>query len=114
MPIYVILLSSQDEQIKSRATQPMYLRTDFQTFDYATLGAKFDVIHITPPLEEYQRKASGVTFPWEPWDWEDIMALKLEEISAQRSFVFLWSGSNEGMDMGRCGLYEYDCGLDVG
>lgn len=29
------------------------------------------------------------------------MALKLEDVMAQRAFVFLWSGSSEGLDIGR-------------
>ena len=29
------------------------------------------------------------------------MNLKIEDISAQRSFVFLWCGSYEGLDLGR-------------
>lgn len=91
-------------QIKARATQPMYLKCDLRTFDLTTLGTKFDVIHLTPPLEEYQRRASGITFPWQPWDWEDLMALKIEEVAAQRAFVFLWSGSSEGLSIGGCGL----------
>lgn len=92
----------QDLQVKVRATQPMYLKTDLRTFDFNTLGTKFDVVLITPPLEEYQRKASGITFPWQPWDWDDILALKLEDVVAQRAFVFLWSGSSasEGLDIG--------------
>ena len=91
----------QDAQIKSRATQPMYLKCDIKPFDLLSLGTKFDVIHITPPLEEYQRRASGITFTWTPWDWEDIMSLKIEDVAAQRSFVFVWCGSGEGLDLGR-------------
>ena len=81
----------------------MYLKANPATFDLTSLGTKFDVVHITPPLEEYQRRASGLAFPWTPWDWEDIMALKLEDVMAQRAFVFLWSGSSEGLDIGMYG-----------
>ena len=62
----------QDQQIKQGATQPMYLQTDLKTFDFSTLGVKFDVILLEPPLEEYQRRASGVTFSWSPWEWEEV------------------------------------------
>jgi len=84
-----------------RATQPMYLKADLRTFDLSSLGSKFDVVLVTPPLEEYQRRASGTVFSWQPWEWEEIMGLKIEEVLAQRSFVFLWSGSSEGLDIGR-------------
>ena len=30
-----------------------------------------------------------------------IMSLKIEDVAAQRSFVFLWCGSCEGLDLGR-------------
>ena len=30
-----------------------------------------------------------------------IMNLKLEDVGAQRSFIFLWCGSCEGLDLGR-------------
>lgn len=30
-----------------------------------------------------------------------IMKLEIEEIAAPRSFVFLWCGSGEGLDLGR-------------
>ena len=44
-------------------------------------------------LEEYQRQASNVTFTWLPWEWEEVMNLKLEDVSAQGSFVLLWCGA---------------------
>ena len=50
----------------------MYLQTDIKSFDLSSLGVKYDVILIDPPLEEYHRKASGVNFGWEPWDWEEV------------------------------------------
>ena len=50
----------------------MYLQSDTKTFDFSSLGVKFDVILLEPPLEEYQRRASGVTFSWSPWDWEEV------------------------------------------
>ncbi len=80
---------TQDKQIRDRATAPMYLNCDLKTFDFSTLGSKFDVIHVTPPLEEYQRRASAVVFPWKPWEWEEIMALKIEDIAAQRYKITL-------------------------
>lgn len=45
------LIRLKDELIKESATPPMYLQTDLKTFDLKTLGAKFDVILIEPPLE---------------------------------------------------------------
>lgn len=45
------LIRLKDELIKETATPPMYLQTDLKTFDLKTMGAKFDVILIEPPLE---------------------------------------------------------------
>ncbi|CAI8048523.1 N6-adenosine-methyltransferase non-catalytic subunit, partial [Geodia barretti] len=95
------LMRLKDGQIKQGAAQPMYLQTDLKSFDLSGLGVKFDVMLVEPPLEEYQRRASGVNFSWSPWEWEEIMSLKLEDFGAQRSFLFLWCGSCEGLDLGR-------------
>ena len=96
------LIRLKDEQIRRGAYPPVYLKVDdLATFDLTSLGAKFDVILIEPPLEEYQRRASGINFSWQPWDFEDIMNLKIEEIASPRSFVFIWCGSCEGLDLGR-------------
>ena len=50
----------------------MYLQTDLKSFDFSSLGVKFDVLLLEPPLEEYQRRASGVNFSWSPWEWEEV------------------------------------------
>ena len=50
----------------------MYLKCDLKTFDLSSLGSKFDVVLIEPPLEEYQRRASGINFTWMPWEWEEV------------------------------------------
>lgn len=66
------LIRLKDGQIARRATQPMYLKCDLKSFDLSSLGSKFDVILIEPPLEEYQRRASGINFTWMPWEWEEV------------------------------------------
>ena len=38
--------------VENRATPPTYLKVDLRTFDLKSLGTKFDVILIDPPLEE--------------------------------------------------------------
>ncbi|XP_003389688.1 PREDICTED: methyltransferase-like protein 14 homolog [Amphimedon queenslandica] len=95
------LIRLKDKQIKDGAIPPVYYKVDLSSFDLTSLDAKFDVILIDPPLEEYQRRTTGITYPWQPWDFEEIMNLKIEDVSAPRSFVFLWCGSCEGLDLGR-------------
>ncbi|EDO26880.1 predicted protein, partial [Nematostella vectensis] len=90
-----------DDLIAKRATPPMYLRCDLETFALHDLDNKFDVILVDPPLEEYQRRHAGVSFNFKPWTWDDIMKLDIEEVAAQRSFIFLWCGSHEGLTEGR-------------
>lgn len=34
------------------------------------------------------------------------MKLSIEEVAAQRSFIFLWCGSHEGLDEGRKVYFE--------
>ncbi|XP_073232777.1 N(6)-adenosine-methyltransferase non-catalytic subunit METTL14-like [Porites lutea] len=95
------LIRLKDEIIAERATPPMYLDCDLHLFDLDELECKFDVVYIDPPLEEYQRRASGTTFNWKPWTWDEIMKLEVEKVAAQRSFLFLWCGSHEGLNEGR-------------
>jgi hypothetical protein len=38
--------------VENRATPPTYLKADLRTFDLKSLGTKFDVILIDPPLQE--------------------------------------------------------------
>ena len=49
-----------------------YLQCDLDMFDLDDLECKFDVVYIDPPLEEYQRRASGTTFNWKPWTWDEV------------------------------------------
>lgn len=99
------LIRLKDELIAETATPPMYLQADLKTLDLKSLGTKFDVILIEPPLEEYARGGAGVAVsgvaPRTFWSWDEILSLDIGEVSAHRSFVFLWCGSSEGLDLGR-------------
>ncbi|XP_067298867.1 N6-adenosine-methyltransferase non-catalytic subunit isoform X2 [Pseudorasbora parva] len=100
------LIRLKDELISATNTPPMYLQADPDTFDLRDLKCKFDVILIEPPLEEYYRE-SGIIANERFWNWDDIMKLDIEEISSIRSFVFLWCGSGEGLDLGRMCLRKW-------
>uniref|UniRef100_A0A3P8VPF6 N(6)-adenosine-methyltransferase non-catalytic subunit METTL14 n=1 Tax=Cynoglossus semilaevis TaxID=244447 RepID=A0A3P8VPF6_CYNSE len=100
------LIRLKDELISTTNTPPMYLQADPEHFDLQDLKCKFDVILLEPPLEEYYRE-SGISHTERCWTWDDIMRLEIEEISALRSFVFLWCGSGEGLDLGRMCLRKW-------
>uniref|UniRef100_A0A8C9YYK8 N(6)-adenosine-methyltransferase non-catalytic subunit METTL14 n=1 Tax=Sander lucioperca TaxID=283035 RepID=A0A8C9YYK8_SANLU len=100
------LIRLKDELISTTNTPPMYLQADPEHFDLQDLKCKFDVILLEPPLEEYYRE-SGISHTERFWTWDDIMKLEIEEISAPRSFVFLWCGSGEGLDLGRMCLRKW-------
>lgn len=94
------LIRLKDELITRTATPPMYLKCDLrQTGQLRELNCKFDVILIDPPLDEYQR-TQGVT-KTKFWSWDSLMHLPIEDIAAPRSFIFLWCGSSDGLDLGR-------------
>uniref|UniRef100_A0A6B2EDV5 N(6)-adenosine-methyltransferase non-catalytic subunit METTL14 n=1 Tax=Phlebotomus kandelakii TaxID=1109342 RepID=A0A6B2EDV5_9DIPT len=97
------LIRLKDELIAETASPPMYLQADMKTLDLKTLGTKYDVILIEPPLEEYAKGGAGVASGASRafWSWEEILDLEIGELAAHRSFVFLWCGSSEGLDMGR-------------
>ncbi|XP_027030205.1 N6-adenosine-methyltransferase non-catalytic subunit [Tachysurus fulvidraco] len=100
------LIRLKDELISTTNTPPMYLQADPENFDLRDLKCKFDVILLEPPLEEYYRE-SGIIASERFWTWDDIMKLEIDEISALRSFVFLWCGSGEGLDLGRMCLRKW-------
>lgn len=87
------------------ASPPMYLKCDLRKFDLNDLKSKFDVILIDPPLEEYKR-TNGVTNV-DFYSWDDVLKLKIDDISAPRSFIFLWCGSSDGLDHGRTCLRKW-------
>nr|QNH91358.1 METTL14 [Bemisia tabaci] len=93
------LIKLKDDLIATTTTPPMFLKCDLHNFNLNDLQSKFDVILIEPPLEEYQRTSGISNLPF--WTWEQIMQLDIGEVAAARSFVFLWCGSSEGLDMGR-------------
>ncbi|CAH1794747.1 unnamed protein product [Owenia fusiformis] len=93
------LIRLKDELIATTNTPPMYLKCDLQNFDLQDLDARFDVIHIDPPLEEYARTNGAIYDKY--WSWEEIMGLEIEKIAAQRSFIWIWCGHGEGLDWGR-------------
>lgn len=99
------LIRLKDELIAQTATPPMYLKCDLSTYDLKNLNSKFDVILIEPPLEEYQKTLGATNMQF--WSWDRIMNLDVGEIAAQRSFVFLWCGSSDGLDMGRVCLRKW-------
>ncbi|GBP49494.1 Methyltransferase-like protein 14 homolog [Eumeta japonica] len=82
------LIKLKDELIGQTATPPMYLKCDLKTMDLKQMGSKFDVILVEPPL------GAG-------WRWQDVLALDVHVLAQPRSFIFLWCGSSEGLDMGR-------------
>uniref|UniRef100_G3Q1P8 N(6)-adenosine-methyltransferase non-catalytic subunit METTL14 n=1 Tax=Gasterosteus aculeatus aculeatus TaxID=481459 RepID=G3Q1P8_GASAC len=100
------LIRLKDELISTTNTPPMYLQADPMHFDLQDLKCEFDVILLEPPLEEYYRE-SGISHTERFWTWDDIMKLEIEEISSLRSFVFLWCGSGEGLDLGRMCLRKW-------
>lgn len=93
------LIRLKDDLIRDTATPPMYLKCDLQSLDFRSLKCKFDVILVEPPLEEYQRTCGVAHTKF--WSWEEIMRLEIEEVAASRSFLFLWCGSSDGLDLGR-------------
>ena len=79
--------------IKSKLTNAN--STDFNLMEI--IGCEFDVILVEPPLHEYQ---NGVHFD-KCFTWDEIKAIDIGSIAAQRSFIFLWCGNGDGLDKGR-------------
>ena len=99
------LIRLKDDIIHKSNIPPMYLSTDLVDFELAEMNAQFDVILIEPPLPEYQRTTGAVFDKY--WTWDEIMALDIESIAAQRCFIWLWVGSSDGLDKGREVIYGF-------
>ncbi|CAG8569675.1 27899_t:CDS:2 [Dentiscutata erythropus] len=82
------LTKMKDTLVANMATPATYLKADLRTFDLKSLGVKFDVILIDPPLEEKSPLIAGTN----PDYWN---------VAANPSFIFIWSGDSEGLDRGR-------------
>lgn len=108
------LIKMKNDVIRKRATPPMHIKADLKTFDLSSLG-KFDVILVDPPWTEYARRASGLStdtikqngIDLTPWTFDEIINLKVETLADNPSFLFLWVGSYEGLDLGRIILKKW-------
>ncbi|KAJ3181220.1 hypothetical protein HDU87_001349 [Geranomyces variabilis] len=90
------------------ATPPMYLHANLREAPLGTLlnGMRFDVILVDPPLKEYTVTSSPD--PVRPfWTWEEIANLRIEDVAATPSFIFVWVGNQEGLDRGRELLHKW-------
>jgi mRNA (2'-O-methyladenosine-N6-)-methyltransferase len=70
-----------------------YLQCNFEAFDLRELECKFDVILVDPPLEEYQRRGSGISHNWRPWAWDEVYRNSIYNrinIFAINFTFFLW------------------------
>ena len=98
------LIKIKDQIIKKRQTPPQYIKADLKTFDLTTLG-KFDVILMDPPWEEYSRRSHGYSIEssekMTPWSFQEIAALNIEALAELPSFLFLWVGESENLEVGR-------------
>jgi len=107
------LLERKAALLRARATPPAYLRCDLRSFQLstATLGTRFDVILVDPPWDEYARRAAAAGGSGgeddESWSWEEVRALRVEDVADTPSFVFLWCGSREGTTHGRACLAKW-------
>lgn len=87
----------------SRLHDPLHIKADLRTLDlWSALQTQFETIIIDPPWYEYYARVGGFppaceaehnesVAPW--WSFEDIRSLRIEEISANPGFCFIWCGS---------------------
>ncbi|CAH1763431.1 13988_t:CDS:2 [Entrophospora sp. SA101] len=96
------LTKMKNALVTNRATPPTYLKADLRTFDFKSLGTKFDVILIDPPLEEYCRRSPLIAGNNPDYlTYYELANLKIEDAAANPSFIFIWSGDSDGLDRGR-------------
>jgi mRNA (2'-O-methyladenosine-N6-)-methyltransferase len=94
------LIKLKDDLIRKRSHPAAYIRADLKDFDFRNLS-KFDVILMDPPWEEYVRRVENYQVMQEqPWLYEEIANIPIEDLADTPSFIFLWVGS-ENLDAGR-------------
>uniref|UniRef100_UPI00358EA4E3 N6-adenosine-methyltransferase non-catalytic subunit n=1 Tax=Myxine glutinosa TaxID=7769 RepID=UPI00358EA4E3 len=99
------LIRLKDEFIAWTNTPPMYLQADLSCFPLRSLGPQFDVVLVEPPTGDPNQGPAPAGA--RAWSWSEIMELEIEEITEQRSFVFLWCGSTDDLDEGRQCLWKW-------
>ena len=106
------LIRLKDELVEKTASPAMYLKCDLRTIDLKTeIGGRFDVLLIDPPFDAELNSSSlssSITSSMSTseysspyYSWNDVLCLPIEEIAAQRSFVFLWIDESQGLNFGR-------------
>jgi len=97
------LILLKNELIEQYHTPPYYLNVDLKNFDLKQLQSKFDVILVDPPWEEYMRRCPGaiVEENLQPWTFQELCNLNVQDVADEPSFLFLWVGSCEGLNQGR-------------
>jgi mRNA (2'-O-methyladenosine-N6-)-methyltransferase len=100
------LVQRKERLVEQRATPAMALCCDLRTFDLGSLGTRFDVLYIDPPWEEYAMRRGS---RWAAsWSFDEIRALRVDQIAESPSFVFLWCGTGcDGLEKGRALLKKW-------
>lgn len=98
------MIKIKDQIIKKRQTPPKYIKAELKTFDLTQLG-KFDVVLMDPPWEEYSRRSHGYSIESSekmiPWTFQEIASINIEALADIPSFLFLWVGGSENLEIGR-------------
>ncbi len=103
------LLQLKRALLERRRAPALSLRCDLRSFELGSLGTRFDAILIDPPWEEYVRRCAALPDPHERafWSPEDMLNLRIGDVAAPQSFVWLWVGAAEGLDLGRAMLRKW-------
>eukprot|EP00123_Amoebidium_parasiticum_P021334 comp65571_c0_seq1/m.48001 comp65571_c0_seq1/g.48001 ORF comp65571_c0_seq1/g.48001 comp65571_c0_seq1/m.48001 type:complete len:402 (-) comp65571_c0_seq1:75-1280(-) len=104
-PKYRRLVKAKEKMVADTAPPAMFLHCDLHTFDLTSLGAKFDVAIIEPPLPEHGAQAPGLVN--DTWDWAEVGNLPISQIMDTQSVIFLWVGCSEGLEEGRLLLMQW-------
>ncbi|KAJ1972437.1 N6-adenosine-methyltransferase subunit mettl14 [Dimargaris xerosporica] len=98
------LVRRKADIIQHTATPPMQLRADLHTLDLTLLGRHFfDVIVVDPDWSHIDDDSSDTMGGAESqrWTFNQLADLRIPDIAASPSFVFLWAGNGRGLDLGR-------------
>ncbi|CCF73414.1 MT-A70 [Babesia microti strain RI] len=84
------LMKLKSEIIQARATPPMYIKANLRTFNWDSLGVRFDVILINPPWH------NSHSLPTDKFCWTvaELKKIPIDRIADSPSFCFIWCGAD--------------------
>ena len=92
------LIRLKDELVRDTNTSPMYMHCDLAKYNLKRLKSVFDVILVSAPLHCSYALSDDSDAKFKRWSFDELKLLKIDDISANRGFIFMWCGTSENIE----------------